>query len=57
MVVFLPGIKEEHMYYCAASGGDVPADAEVKQWSEDWDAAGEAACPPAYFFPSIISFF
>ena len=55
--MFLPGIKEEHMYYCAASGGDVPADAEVKQWSEDWDAAGEAACPPAYFFPSIISFF
>lgn len=21
-------------------GGDVPVDAEVKQWSEDWDAAG-----------------
>ncbi|OEH80374.1 hypothetical protein cyc_05686 [Cyclospora cayetanensis] len=22
-------------------GGEVPIDAEVKQWSEDWDAAGE----------------
>ncbi|CDJ28120.1 uncharacterized protein EMH_0098680 [Eimeria mitis] len=21
-------------------GGEVPVDAEVKQWSEDWDAAG-----------------
>lgn len=26
---------------CARAGGEVPVDAELKQWSEDWDAAGD----------------
>lgn len=38
--------------FCDCAGGEVPVDAEVKQWSEDWDAAGNILS--AYHMPTVF---
>lgn len=47
---------EEFRYLCDCAGGEVPVDAEVKQWSEDWDAAG-AIPPPSQMHTRFFSLF